>query len=202
MIIGIKKIINNIDTSKLNQKEVAVIQKYGSEKRRLESFNSLFILDQMLKERNIFSYEVKREFSGKPYIANTNLYHNMSHAGTYASCVIYEEIVGIDIEQITPRINKIAKRFLSPSDLVRYEKKELKEVELTIYWTIKEAFTKLSGRGLTIPFNEIEIEKEDSHYIASYKREKGYIKTFIVEDYIISVSAYNKFKEEPRIKFY
>lgn len=192
MIIGIKKITGQIDTKKLNQEEVKRIKGYGSIKRRLESFTSLYMLEEMLKDKGYNSYQIKYHRSGKPYLENIDLYFNMSHSNEYATTALCSNEVGIDIERVTPRIRRISPRFLGPENLKKFEEQEMSLLELTTLWTIKEAFTKLLGRGLTIPFNQIKVINEEDGYLVIYKDVKGFVKSFTYEDYVISVSVKQK----------
>lgn len=191
MIIGIKKINKNINTDNLNQNEVERINGYQSRKRRYESFTSLLMLTEILEEKNINNFEIGRFNSGKPYIKESNLYFNLSHSNDYAACVVSKFQVGIDIEKIRSRIRRIAPRFLHEKELIKFNDNKLSNKELTIQWTIKEAFTKFLGAGLTIPFNKIEIKKIKDYYIANYKEIDGFIKTFFSNDYVVSVCSNN-----------
>lgn len=192
MVISIKRLDKEIDITKLNPKEVARIKEYGSETRRLESYTSLYMLHSMLKDKGINDFNIKYHFSGKPYLEGLDWKYNMSHSNDFAAVVLCSEEVGIDIEKITPRIRKISQRFLSEKQKEKFLKDEMTLLELTTLWTIKEAFTKLIGRGLTAPFNEIEVGAEDGISIATYKGEKGFIKSFLYDEYVVSVCVKNK----------
>lgn len=192
MVISIKRLDKEIDITKLNQKEVSRIKDYGSEVRRLESYTSLYMLESMLTDKGIKDFNIKYHFSGKPYLEGYDWKYNMSHSNDFAAVVLCNQEVGIDIEKVTPRIRKISQRFLSDKQKEKFLKDEMTLLDLTTLWTIKEAFTKLIGRGLTAPFNEIEVGAEDGLSTAIYKGEKGFIKSFLYDEYVISVCVKNK----------
>ena len=71
---------------------------------------------------------------------------SISHAGDYAAVVIGEQgvVVGVDIEVIHPRIQKIASRFMHESEWKQLEHNEDFKT-LMLIWSIKEAVFKLAG---------------------------------------------------------
>lgn len=191
MIIGIKLIEKINDTQNLNQEEVEKILKYGSSKRQHESFSSLMMLQTILEEKGITNFKIKRMLSGKPYIDKANLHFNISHSHKFAVCAVSQSEVGIDIELISSRIRKIAPRFLHKDEINYHSIDNYSDSELTTQWTIKESFTKLTGHGLTMPFNKIKIERYNGYFIAKYDGYVAYIKTFKIDEYIVAVCSKN-----------
>lgn len=98
----------------------------------------------------------------KPFCRqDPNLYFNMSHSNNYIFYVFsYNCKSGIDIECIK-NISKIESLFsliASPQEALVFEKQN--EIDKTYFfyktWTIKEAFLKALGIGLTHPLSDIE----------------------------------------------
>ncbi len=89
---------------------------------------------------------VKYHESGKPYIENLPGHLSVTHSGIY-SAVVYnaERRVGIDVEQIRPRIVNVTDRFLSPDEQGTLDPEHHLE-HLTCLWAAKEALFKLWGR--------------------------------------------------------
>ena len=84
---------------------------------------------------------------GKPYVPGLDCNISLSHSGEYAAVMVStSNNVGVDIEEITPRIKKIARRFVND-----YEWNHLEgENDLhTMYllWAAKEAVFKWYGLG-------------------------------------------------------
>lgn len=71
---------------------------------------------------------------------------SISHAGDYAAVIIGapDTVVGVDIEVIHPRIQKIASRFMHESEWEQLEHSEDIKT-LMLIWSIKEAVFKLAG---------------------------------------------------------
>ncbi len=82
---------------------------------------------------------------GKPYFPNSPLQLSISHSGEFAAVVTHSESVGVDIQKITPRIRRIAHKFLRQE-----EQESLKEVyfleQLHVIWGAKEALFKAYGK--------------------------------------------------------
>jgi len=87
---------------------------------------------------------------GKPYLTNSSIYYNISHASSYVACVVADEPVGIDIEFVKYVDVKIAERFFSPNE-VAYILSVFGDMRIQRFfevWTKKESRIKLEGKGL------------------------------------------------------
>ena len=88
----------------------------------------------------------------KPYLEDEQYHFSISHCGNYAAAgVSRSKRIGIDIELVTPRILRIAGKFLN-----EYEVEYLKEWQhlstiylelVTLLWSSKEAIFKWYGNG-------------------------------------------------------
>ncbi len=98
---------------------------------------------------------------GKPYLAGNGVEISLSHAGDFAAAAIRDDgPVGIDIEKITARIEKVRERFLQPGELDRIAAEHRLE-QLYVYWGAKEALYKLYGEpGIDLQ-NDIYIHPFD-----------------------------------------
>lgn len=98
----------------------------------------------------------------KPFcIQDPSLYFNMSHSNNYIAYVFsYGYRAGIDIEFIKyiPKIENLFSSIASPQEGFLFEKQN--EIDKTYFfyktWTIKEAFLKALGVGLTYPLSDVE----------------------------------------------
>jgi len=90
---------------------------------------------------------------GKPYLLNTNLHFNLSHTAHYAALAVsHKGAVGADIETIQPRnFLMIAERYFHPSETQQLRVcKDAERPELFFkLWTLKEAFLKALGGGIS-----------------------------------------------------
>ena len=88
----------------------------------------------------------------KPFLPDNPYYFSLSHSNEYAAAIVSRSVpTGIDIEMISPRVQRIRHKFLSVvenawvSEFTPGEQDAL----LTLLWTIKETIYKwLERRGL------------------------------------------------------
>lgn len=91
---------------------------------------------------------------GKPYLkAYPDLHFSLSHSGRIAVCALAGQEVGVDIQQFGRIRDGLAERFFSPEDqqLIReWEEYGVRREEMFFrIWTIKEAYMKLTGEGMS-----------------------------------------------------
>ncbi|MEI8110769.1 MAG: 4'-phosphopantetheinyl transferase superfamily protein [Chitinophagia bacterium] len=104
-----------------------------------------------------FPYEsIESRAFQKPHIPGNPFFFSMSHCTGFAAAIISKsDSVGIDIESISPRVQRIRHKFLSKeenlwvSDFSPGEQDNL----LTLFWSIKETVYKWLGQP-GLKFNE------------------------------------------------
>jgi len=117
--------------------------------------------------------------NGKPHLKNfPDIYFNISHCNNGVICVLADEPVGCDIEDIPQEIDDLlVSNCFCMSEQTSIRSSEKPEVEFTKLWTIKESALKLSGEGLscdlrylnqTSPYNTF-------HYESKICEQKGYV---------------------------
>ncbi|UYO35984.1 4'-phosphopantetheinyl transferase superfamily protein [Bacillus zhangzhouensis] len=92
------------------------------------------------------------EGNGKPVVRQLPSFHfNLSHSGDWVVCAVDDAPVGIDIEEIKPIDLAIAKRFFSADEYqdLLSQPLERQEAYFFLLWSMKEAFIKLTGKGLS-----------------------------------------------------
>lgn len=97
---------------------------------------------------------------GKPILTEPKgIYFNISHSGNWVVCAIDEKQVGIDIEQITQIDLKIAERFFSSNEYLSIinQPNEIRQEFFYKLWTLKEAYIKAVGKGLSMPLDSFSI---------------------------------------------
>lgn len=93
--------------------------------------------------------EVLTTDRGKPYFADEKLHFSISHTPGHAFCVLSEQNVGMDAEELDRNINlKLARKILSPTEKAEFDAASDKRQALLTFWVLKEAAAKLSGQGL------------------------------------------------------
>lgn len=120
-----------------------------------ETYSSRILLSKIGLGAQIKCIEKTKE--GKPFIRGLGKEISISHTQEYAAAIISKsEKCGIDIEQIHPRVTKIASRFLHSSELKWAD--ESVEV-LNLFWSAKETVYKWHGMGSLSFQNQIRIIK-------------------------------------------
>ncbi len=100
--------------------------------------------------------------TGKPYLPNKEFHFSISHSGDYAAVIISKDhYVGIDIELVTQKVEKIKYKFLNDKELeniqysifnTQYSSNNVQLLTnnlslLTLLWSCKEAVFKWYGNG-------------------------------------------------------
>lgn len=97
--------------------------------------------------------------AGKPYLKNYPFYFSLSHSGSYVLCVLSRREVGADIQLQLPETNeRLMQRFFTEEESFFCQQcASAEEKEDCFYrlWSCKEAYGKLTGKGLTgaLPVN-------------------------------------------------
>lgn len=92
----------------------------------------------------------------KPFLPDEQYHFSISHCGSFAAAIVSRtERVGIDVELLTPRVEKIKHKFLHPDELQMVDQATINRIQLlTLLWSAKEAMFKWWGRG-DVDFSEV-----------------------------------------------
>ena len=116
-------------------------------------------------------WEFKKNAYGKPYIDNANtrlpLCFNISHTeNLIVLAVTLNCDLGVDVEYLPrfSRIEGIVESFFSPSEILSFKDlpKEKNQQHFFNLWTLKEAYIKACGKGLSIPLNDFSYDFSDA----------------------------------------
>ncbi|QQE72795.1 4'-phosphopantetheinyl transferase superfamily protein [Brevibacillus composti] len=148
---------------------------------------------QIAKEELDFQYDAY----GKPSVkGRAHIHFNASHSGDWVVLAISPAPVGIDVEKITPQHVGIAKRFFSPIEYEDFARQPVENRCAYFYdlWTLKEAYLKAVGKGLSIPLDSFAIRKQghDHFYLSAHAEspERWYFKQYGLDPaYKLSVCA-------------
>ena len=118
--------------------------------------------------------------SKKPVLPEDEFHFSISHCGDFAAAIISDRnLVGIDVELITPKIEKIKEKFLNLGELELLQKNQFSEsnVELiTLLWSAKEAMFKWYGKGSisfkrNLPITQVHSAKDGGTLKAQFSKE-------------------------------
>jgi 4'-phosphopantetheinyl transferase len=174
----------------LNSHETELLSGFRNETRRQHWLSYRILIRTLLGDNDV---NVLYFDSGKPYITKPSGHISVTHSGAY-SAVIYsnESPVGIDIEKIQQRIERVSHKFLSDEELQTIsEKKRIQH--LVTLWAAKESLYKLWGR-IDVDFRENlyiepfqpELQGEFKGFIWDTKNKNEYTLHYsLVEDYVL-----------------
>ena len=107
--------------------------------------------------------EIRVTDRGKPYFPDSPWHFSISHTPKHAFCVLSENHVGLDAEEMGRKINlRLAEKILSSGEKRQFDAAPNKEKALLTFWVLKEAAAKLSGEGLRGYPNHTNFSLEDS----------------------------------------
>lgn len=166
------------ETESFFTQKVTVQQQVTHPHKRLQHLAGRFLLPYLYPD---FPSElIQIADTRKPYLPNEAYHFSISHCGDYAAAIVSStQRVGVDIEMVTPRVNKIRHKFLHISEMENWKIEALEEQEkirtLTLLWSAKEAMFKWWGSG-DIDFSDcMQVEAVDLN-------STGVLKAFFQKD--------------------
>ena len=140
----------------LNDHEKAYVEQLANGKRHLHWLGTRVLLRAMLDTSEYI--DCKIDSHGKPYLVNLPYHISLSHSFDYAAVMISKSRpVGIDIEQIKQKVERIAPRFLRAEELAAIDSKN-KIAHLYVCWCAKEAVYKCYGQKAVSFLDDIALQ--------------------------------------------
>lgn len=177
----------NLSLSPIYQKQIEAY----SYKKKLEWLSTRFLLNYW---NNSFSCEdlLKDEY-GKPYLSSSNKHISISHSHSFASVIISDQIVGVDIQKLHNNIGRIAHKFIGQSEHAFIDPKD-KNTHMHIIWGAKESMYKGYGKRklrfienmLVLPYQiGLGTTKFKGNVTKDNILENYNLKTRAIDDYIL-----------------
>jgi len=139
----------------LDEQEKAYYEKLKIGKRNLHWLGTRVLLRKMLRTDEYI--DCKIDAHGKPYLVNLPYHISLSHSFDYAAVMISTKPVGIDIEQIKEKVERIAHKFMRSEELDFLDEQQ-KINQLYVCWCAKEAVYKCYGQKEVSFVNNILLE--------------------------------------------
>jgi 4'-phosphopantetheinyl transferase len=179
----------------LSPDEERIFASLKTPKRKQHWLSYRMILPYLVSEHELsaISYDVY----GKPYLNNGVRHISVSHSGKYSALIASSvHSVGVDIERIEDKIEKVSHKFLTEQELSEFGR-DLSLDSLYIMWAAKETLFKLHGKRDILFKDHIYIapfapQKEGLIYgtIKADDGEKMYTVHYqIIDDYILSYAV-------------
>lgn len=143
--------------------EVPLQREITHPNKRLQHLAGRYLLKELYPD---FPYGlIKIADTRKPFLENEAYHFSISHCGHYAAVIVSTRYrVGVDIELVTAKVQKVAHKFLS-----LFEKEIIEKTEngsntpphsfLTAAWSIKESLFKWYGDGEIDFIEHLQINK-------------------------------------------
>jgi 4'-phosphopantetheinyl transferase len=161
-VLGVWKINETSEYLKeqlrMDENDLKYFKTFGNELRKKHWLSYRLILMELLQTNTL---KIIYNQYGKPVLTDFKGHFSVSHSGDFAAAIVsYDRLVGIDIEMIRERIERVKERFLSISELNLTATADRLE-KLHVCWGIKESLYKLYGKPDVDLQNDIRIEPFD-----------------------------------------
>lgn len=159
--------------------------------KRIEYICSRLLVKELCDEFSIRYHRLLKDDHNKPYLEGSICHISLSHSSDYCAAVVHSaKKIGIDIQKLDPKLDVIARKFLSDSEINSFNH-DLEK--LCIAWCSKEAAYKLIGKkGVSLKHHLTIIKEESDHLIieSSSLEFEGVIVVnhWNVEDHSIAVA--------------
>lgn len=128
----------------LKQHEKSYLDTLISGKRNMHWLSTRVLLRRMMDTDGYIDCKV--DSNGKPYLNNFPHFISLSHSYDYAAVMVSKnKAVGIDIELIKDKIDRIANKFMRMEEL-DFINEDHRIEHLYVCWCAKEAIYKLHGK--------------------------------------------------------
>ena len=162
----------------LGEKEQQSIERTRKEKDKIEKILGWTMCRMEASLRyGVHPAAIRIDFheKGKPFFPDfPEFKFNITHGGNLiAVAFCNDREVGIDVEAGDRKANlEIAERYFTPTEVAFLQKTPLQQRPYTFLrlWTIKEAYLKMTGAGLSHPLDSFEIQHNDDK-ITIYKNQ-------------------------------
>lgn len=183
--------------SQLDNFEVYRLQyeSLGHEKRKREFLSARIALNQLMNQ----SVEIEYDEVGKPLLKDHSVHISISHSTRYLAVITHPDaVVGIDIEEISNRVSKVYKRFLSAEEQSYLLPDDIQSLQIA--WSAKECLYKIIGKASSDFAATLRLHPFDSKptegivhadclinkqsYTLHYQREASYIVVYGINNIV------------------
>ncbi len=145
-LMGLWHITEDYDTLSrlvaLDDDDLRWIGHFKNEARKVELLSVRALLQTMTTPEARIVYNEMR----KPFLVDGSQNISISHSNRYTSILLSStQRVGIDLEYMSHRIERVASKFIAPSEYIT-PRKGMKRIHLYIHWFAKEAMYKICDK--------------------------------------------------------
>jgi phosphopantetheinyl transferase len=129
----------------LDENEKAYFEQLSHGKRHMHWLGTRVLLRTMLNTSEYIDCKV--DTHGKPYLVKLPYHISLAHSFDYAAVMMSKSRpVGIDIELVKEKVERIAHKFLRPSEMEFVSNNDDRISQLYVCWCAKEAVYKCFGQ--------------------------------------------------------
>lgn len=148
-------------------------------RKRAEKLYARLLIKMLLLERTELSREslaFSRDRYQKPYLfAHPEICFGYTHTGNCAAAALCPVPVGIDAEGVRPPSKLVIERFFAENEK-RFVLSGERQQAFCAIWTKKEAYAKMKGLGLRLPFSSFDtLSPEIEAKIVTKERENYFL---------------------------
>ncbi len=121
------------------------------QKRSRQSIVAYSSLKRLLAEKygkSADEIDIERDKNGKPYCDLCSFF-SITHTGDYVYIAINDKSVGVDAEMLRDIKDNLIKKTAHTEEVESILNSDDKNVSFITMWTVKEAYFKLKGTGIT-----------------------------------------------------
>lgn len=123
---------------------------------------------------------------GKPVLRDhPQLHFNLSHCSGLAVCLLSDTECGVDCESIRRCKSRIVERVCNTQEIAALESASDADFLFTRLWTLKEAYVKAIGVGISYPLREVGFTFEGDCILSN--RSDASFMQFLLHGHIVSV---------------
>lgn len=139
---------------------------FTSESRKKEWLAVRVLLYKMMHEVKEIAYQD----NGKPYLADGSAFISISHTKGYVAVILSKQKkVGIDIEVLSERAQRVCHKFVAENELCFREDNTLSKAELfTMIWSAKEVMYKCMDKANVLFLEELHVDVDIAFFCDPY----------------------------------
>lgn len=191
----------------LDAEELAQLATIPNAMRRRQWIAARMCLKSMVLRNGLIagarSCRISKNTDGRPFLVASSGKPipgvgdcSLSHKGRFACACLSRHAsirVGIDIEEISPRFQRLRGAFLNPCDTM--SRADSADAELAALWTLKEAYSKMVGAGIHIGFRNLICDQDPETGALGVQAPRGaraHARHFVYNGHAIGVCFANE----------
>lgn len=151
--------------------------------KRLQHLAGRYLLKKLFPEFPVSLIQVAD--TRKPFLEGEAFHFSISHCADYAAALVSRENrVGIDLEKVSPKVERVGHKFIAEEERHLFNTLSISALQLsTLIWSCKEAVFKWYGAG-EVDFREhmqvksvIELHETKCRSIIAFKKTEEFFLT-------------------------